>query len=110
MFKRYLTALFAGLCGALALPAHAQKPAPRSAAATAAAASSPGVPPPMPMTAQVEESPWSHLIDSLTANLNKAPITSGILYDRALPLAALPAVNLQQADTTGNAYLSLPDW
>jgi hypothetical protein len=52
-----------------------------------------------------EESPWSHLVDSLTAGVSKTPVTSGILYDRALPLAVLQAFNALQADTTGSSHL-----
>ena len=52
-----------------------------------------------------EESPWSHLMDSLTAYLNKGPITTGILYDRAYPIAALHSFGVRRADTTSNAHI-----
>jgi len=52
-----------------------------------------------------EETPWSHLIDSLTAPLDKSQIPSGILYDRAMPLAALHSFAVRWADTTSNAHL-----
>ena len=52
-----------------------------------------------------EESPWSHLMDSLTAYLNKGPIATGILYDRAYPIAALHSFGVRRADTTSNAHI-----
>ncbi len=74
----------------LSLPATAQKHPATSAS---------------PNSLAPEESPWSHLVDSLTAGVSKSAVTSGILYDRALPLAMLHAFNSQQADTTGSGHL-----
>ena len=52
-----------------------------------------------------EETPWSHLVDSLTAHLDKSRITSGILYDRALPVVGLHYFGLRQVDTTSSMHL-----
>ena len=91
--------LLAGLCLLLTgRPAQAQRPI--GGATTAAAGGGGG-----PLLCPGEETPWSHLVDSLTAPLNKGLLTTGILYDRALPLAALHAFGVRQADTTGSAHL-----
>lgn len=56
-----------------------------------------------------EETPWSHVADSVLLHLDKAQIPSGILYDRVVPYAALPyfnrfRVDTSSADTSGFGY------
>ena len=90
MLKPYCFAWLAGLCLLLASPlAQAQR--------LGGGSSLDYVP--------AEETPWSHLIDSLTAPLDKSQIPSGILYDRAMPLAALHSFAVRRVDTTSNAHL-----
>ena len=90
MLKPYCFAWLAGLCLLLASPlAQAQR--------LGGGSSLDYVP--------AEETPWSHLIDSLTAPLDKSQIPSGILYDRALSLATLHSFAVRWADTTSNAHL-----
>ena len=47
------------------------------------------------------QSPYTRLADSLTQNISKKDVTTGILYDRVYPFARLDAFNRTQADTTG---------
>ena len=59
-----------------------------------------------------EETPWSHVADSVLQNVDKSQIPSGILYDRVVPYAALPYFDRFQADTSSvdhlrQAYLEL---
>lgn len=88
MLKTYFFSLLTGLCLLLSPAAQAQGQV--------------GDPEALP---RPEETPWSHLVDSLTANLNKSAITTGLLYDRALPLAALHSFGVRRPDTTSSAHL-----
>ena len=79
MLKTYALSLFAGAYLLLApLAAYAQRLAPTT---TVQAAAAPGGGTPPPSYAVPEKTPWSHLIDSLTAPLDKSRFPSGILYD-----------------------------
>ena len=49
--------------------------------------------------------PFVNKVDSITANLNKSYITTGILYDRVPPLAALDLFN-PQVDTSDYDYFT----
>ena len=60
---------------------------------------------PPPVTYVPEESPWSHAVDSLLRYVDKNQIPSGILYDRVLPLAALPYFNRFRPDTSSALHL-----
>ena len=90
MLKTYFFSLLTGLCLLLSPAAQAQfkLPSQESEALT-----------------RPEETPWSHLVDSLTVNLSKSAITTGLLYDRALPLAALHSFGVRRPDTTSSAHL-----
>lgn len=59
-----------------------------------------------------EETPYGHSVDSMLQYVDKSRISSGILYDRVLPLAMLPYFDRFRADTTSvdhlrQAYLEL---
>ena len=99
MLKYYRFALLVVSCLFFSVVAHAQKP---DGAVTSAAPGGGGGP---VVYTPYEETPWSHLIDSLTAHLDKSRISTGILYDRALPLAALHAFNYYRADTGSSDHL-----
>lgn len=82
------------LCGLALLlsgPALAQRgttvPAPPKGTATKVAPGGGGEP---PVYIAPEQTPWSHVVDSMLQYVDKSQIPSGILYDRALPLAQLP--------------------
>ncbi|TGE17842.1 hypothetical protein [Hymenobacter elongatus] len=75
-----------------ARPVHAQR--------MLAAAAAPGNPPPAPLAALNH---FTATIDSLTQHLSRAPISSGILYDRVMPLAALHAFNTGASLDTSSA-------
>jgi len=47
---------------------------------------------------------YTQSVDSLFIHLNKSVITTGILYDRALPFASVNLVNKYQPDTTNHGY------
>ena len=53
----------------------------------------------------LEETPWSHVVDSMLYHVDKGQVPSDILYDRAVPLAALPYFDRFTADTTSAAHL-----
>ncbi|WP_419802358.1 T9SS type A sorting domain-containing protein [Mucilaginibacter sp.] len=48
---------------------------------------------------------YTQTADSCFSNLNKSGITTGILYDRIYPLAALPIFNQNYADTSSKVHL-----
>ena len=101
MLKTYCFAWVAALCLLFIAPStHAQRSG--GVSTTAIGGGTGGGP---VAYVPVEETPWSRLVDSLTAHLSKTPISSGILYDRALPLAALHSFGAHQPDTTSNAHL-----
>lgn len=105
MLKIYFWALVTGLCLLIARPsAHAQRSA-AGGTTKVAPGTGGGTGGSQPADRNPEQTPWSYLIDSLTANLDKSPITSDILYDRALPLAALHSFGTRRADTTSSAHL-----
>ena len=110
MVKLYLCSLLTAAGLLLAGPAaqaqarRALPPVPTAPAPLQAAPGGGGVEEP-PYQPAPEQSPWSHLIDSLTAHLDRSRINSGILYDRALPLAGLHAFGQRQADTTSSGHL-----
>ena len=52
-----------------------------------------------------EQTPWSHVVDSMLQYVDKSQIPSGILYDRVLPLAGLPYFDRFRADTTSATHL-----
>ena len=92
--------LFAVLTALLLAAPHAQAQRAGTATSNLAPAGGQRLAPPVQ-----EETPWSHLVDSLTAALDKSPVTTGLLYDRALPLAALHSFGVRRPDTTGSAHL-----
>jgi hypothetical protein len=47
---------------------------------------------------------FNYTADSLLQHLNKAAITTGVLYDRVFPAASLHALNVSEADTTDHKY------
>jgi hypothetical protein len=47
---------------------------------------------------------YTYVIDSLLLHLDKSAISTGILYDRAWPLANLQTVNNSSPDTLSNVY------
>lgn len=51
------------------------------------------------------DNPYVQKVDSMTANLNKSFITTGILYDRAPPLSNLDLFNAQ-IDTSDYEFFS----
>lgn len=66
----------------------------------------------LPVRERPEETPWSHVADSVLQHLDKSQIPSGILYDRVVPYAALPYFDYFQPDTSSidhlrQAYLEL---
>jgi len=52
-----------------------------------------------------ETTAWGHSVDSLLQYVDKSRIASGILYDRVLPLAALPYFDRFRADTSSAEHL-----
>lgn len=90
-----------GLALLVSLPMWAQRPA--GGSTTLAAPGGGGVGP--VQFTPAEESPWSHVADSMLFYLDKKQIPSGILYDRVVPYAALPYFDLSQSDTTSAAHL-----
>jgi len=48
---------------------------------------------------------YTYTVDSLFTHLNKSSITTGILYDRAYPLAAVHLFNKKEVDTAYSDYL-----
>ena len=89
-----------GLALLLSLSAYAQRPI---GGATTNAAGGGGTGPVEYIPA--EETPWSHVADSMLYYLDKSQIPSGILYDRVVPYAALPYFDRFQADTSSVAHL-----
>jgi hypothetical protein len=47
---------------------------------------------------------FTYVIDSLLQHLDKSAITTGILYDRAWPAAAVHLLNVNEADTASRSY------
>ncbi len=55
---------------------------------------------------KAQDKTYTQTIDSLFINLNKTEITTGILYDRVYPFAALEKFNLGASDTASNRYFT----
>lgn len=110
MQHRYLPALL-GLLTLPLLGQAQQRPRPTTPAATGRPAQRTATAPQgkivLPPVTPTLETPnfFTYTIDSLFQNLSRTPITTGILYDRVMPLAGLHAFGQgAQPDTVSAAY------